>query len=614
MSLQAEFAATLVDEWVRAGVRDAVICPGSRSTPLALAVLARRELSTHVRLDERSAGFFALGCSLASGRATVVVTTSGTAAAELHAAVVEADLAGVPLVVCTADRPPELQGVGAPQTIDQRQLYGTAVRHYAEPGVPEVRSRPSWRSFASRLVAEAEAGGRGPGPVHANLAFAEPLTGEAGALPPPRPSPPAGAPWHEVRRPSSVGRQEVDALLERLGGIERGVVVAGAGAGGSAAGGPEGRAGVLALAGALGWPVLADARAWPRTPTAGVVSAADSLLRSPKAAELLRPDAVLRLGAPHASKVLAQWLAGASAGGAVDVLVDRWGRFQDPDRTAAALVVADPGELAAAAARRIGTGPGAAGAGRWRASWEAAEQAAQAAIAGELAGEQAFSEPGLARALFAALPPGSTLVASSSMPVRDVEWYAAPRAGAPRVLANRGANGIDGVTSTVLGVAAGLASPARPGPAGPAPRRERGPVVGLLGDLAFLHDLSALVWGRRERRPEAVLVVVDNGGGGIFDLLPQAGSLDPTTYERGFTTPQDCELDRVAAAFGCQVVPVERPQALPGALDAALGAGGIGVVLVRVERTESLALRRRLEEAVVGAVTAALPAAGGGRR
>ena len=175
MTLQVDFARTLVDEWVRAGVRFAALAPGSRSSPLALALLGEPRLRTYVRLDERSAAFFALGSALASGRPAVLVTTSGTAATEVHAAVVEADLARVPLIVVTADRPPELHGVGAPQTIDQIGLYGRAVRYAADPGVPDENGRPYWRSLGARLVAEACSSPLGPGPVHANLAFREPL-------------------------------------------------------------------------------------------------------------------------------------------------------------------------------------------------------------------------------------------------------------------------------------------------------------------------------------------------------------------------------------------------------------------------------------------------------
>ncbi len=187
--LQAAFAATLVDEWVRCGVDRAVVCPGSRSTPLVVQLAAHPGMTVHVRLDERAAGFTALGMGLATGRPALVVTTSGTAAAELHASVVEADLSGVPLIACTADRPPELHDVGAPQTIDQARLFGTSPRWFADPGVPDARTRSSWRSLAARAVGEATAGADGPGPVHLNLPFREPLLGDPrrAAIPEPRP-------------------------------------------------------------------------------------------------------------------------------------------------------------------------------------------------------------------------------------------------------------------------------------------------------------------------------------------------------------------------------------------------------------------------------------------
>src|SRR3984957_11313672 len=184
VSVQATFAATLVDEWARGGVTDAVICPGSRSTPMALALAAR--LRVHVRLDERSAGFFALGLSMANGGPTVICVTSGTAAAELHAAVVEAHQGRVPLIVCTADRPPELHHVGASQTIDQVGLFTTSTRWACDPGVPDASVARTWRPLAARAVAEALDGPFGPGPVHLNLAFRDPLVGEPGPLPPGR--------------------------------------------------------------------------------------------------------------------------------------------------------------------------------------------------------------------------------------------------------------------------------------------------------------------------------------------------------------------------------------------------------------------------------------------
>ncbi len=272
MTVAASFSATLVDEWVRAGLTDAVLAPGSRSTPLAVALARESRIALHVRLDERSAAFFALGIGLATGRPAVLLTTSGTAAVEVHAAVVEAHLSRVPMIVCTADRPPELHHVGAPQTIEQGGLFAGAVRFFAEPGVPDDRGRWSWRSLGSRLVAEATVGPMGPGPVHANLAFREPLLEMPGELPPGRRN---GRPWH---RAGIVRRVPEPASLDALVGLTRpaarGLIVAGAGAGT-----PEV---VRRLADTLGWPVLADPRSGARVPGAAgapTVAAADALLR-----------------------------------------------------------------------------------------------------------------------------------------------------------------------------------------------------------------------------------------------------------------------------------------------------------------------------------------------
>lgn len=261
--VQATFCATLVDEWCRAGVSEAVVCPGSRSTPLALA-LVRSPLRVTVRLDERGAAFFALGLALSSRRPVVVLTTSGTAAAELHPAVAEASHAGVPLIVCTADRPPELQQVGAPQTMDQARLYGGSVRHFVDPGVAEFAARGTWRSLASRVVAEATAPS-GAGPVHLNLPFREPLVADPGELPPGRI---AAKPFH------SVGRRRLRPVeVSPLDPRRRGVIVAGA----TRAALPSA---ALELARRMGWPLFADPRSGLRTSAPEVVAAADAILRS----------------------------------------------------------------------------------------------------------------------------------------------------------------------------------------------------------------------------------------------------------------------------------------------------------------------------------------------
>ncbi len=545
MSVQATFCATLVDEWARRGVTDAVICPGSRSTPLALALADR--LCVHVRLDERSAGFYALGIASATCRPVVICVTSGTAAAELLASVVEAHHAGVPLIVCTADRPPELHDTGAPQTIEQTGLFGTAVRWATTPGVPAGDQEATWRPLAARAAAEAMLGVAGPGPVHLNLAFREPLTGAPGALP---------ARTGPIVVPPAPGA----ALSQPLSG--RGIVVVG-----GQLPGPPDRAGVLALAERLAWPVLADPRSGCRVP--GTVAAADAIVRTGPPL----PEAVVVLGTPWLSKALGGYVADAARAGARVVVVDPWRRWADPGRVATEFHQCDADAWVAAAARDAA--PCAPG---WSASWRTMEERAQAAIARALGPE--LSEPLVARAVHAhAAEHHATMVVSASMPMRDLEWYAAPAADPPRVLANRGANGIDGVVSTALGVAQAEAEHGRR-------------TVALLGDLAFLHDVSGLV-----NLPDVpcTFVVVDNDGGGIFSFLPQADEVDGHRFEQLFGTPPTTDVGAVAAGFGLDVREVTTPEQLDGAL------GATGPVLVRVrvpDRAHNVAVHDAVNDAV----------------
>ena len=528
VTAQATFATTLVDEWVRSGLRHAVVAPGSRSTPLALALADDDRLTVHVQLDERSAGYVALGLALAGGRPAVVLTSSGTAAVELHPAVVEASQSAVPMIVCTADRPFELKGVGAPQTIDQTHLYGAYVRWFAEPGTADEAVAGTWRSFASRAVAEAM--GPPAGPVHLNLAFRDPLVGRPGPLPEGRPD---GRPWHAVAGPAPAASEgDDDGGAAALLRAARGVVVAGRGAD---------RRWIAPLAEAFGWPVLADPRSSCRVPDERTVAAADAILRVPAFADAHRPDAVLRVGEPPASKVVAQWLAAA---GVSQVVLDPDGAWPDPDRTAGLLLRGRP----EAWCRRLAAGPRGPADPAWLASWAAAEGAAQQALEATLAGHAEVTEPGVARRLVAALPDGATLVCSSSMPVRDVEWYGAPRHGLT-VVSNRGANGIDGVVSTAVGVAIAA----------------EGPTALLIGDLAYLHDTNGLL-GLAGRDLDLTIVVVDNRGGGIFSFLPQATTLPVDRFEQLFGTPQDVDLAGLAAAHGLPVLEAHDMEGLDVAL------------------------------------------------
>ena len=605
--VQAAFAAIVVDEWVRAGVPDAVVCPGSRSTPLLVALSEAAEsaaLRLHVLPDERSAGFFALGLGMATGMPAPVVTTSGTAAAELHPAIIEAHHAGVPMIAVTADRPPELHDFGAPQTVDQVGLFGRAVRWEANPGPPDLAAAWSWRSLASRSVREACGAAARPGPVHLNLAFREPLLGSAAALlhPPPddteadpaieqamgtaagsdrrravrrlRAGKPGGAPWHGPHRPPLVPPPpEAVDLLVNAG--ERGLIVAGAGAGD-----PEA---VWLLSKALGWPVLATPQSGCRLP--GAIGAADALLRTP-AVRRWQPDLVLRLGTPWASRVVNEWLAGLDC---PQALASSGGTWAAPDRPAADVIITSPELLCRAVARKAHRRGRASRAGSpWVQQWSLAEKQAQDAIESALAVEAGLSEPAIARSLLAEMPLGGAVFTSSSMPVRQVEWWSRPREGV-RVLANRGANGIDGVLSTALGVAAVHRAP------GPAQ------VVALVGDLAFLYDAGILLAGAQSGI-DLDIIVVDNDGGGIFSFLPQAAGQPHERFERLWGTPHGTDLVAVARGYGVAAEEVADLKSLAGALAGGGEGKGLRVFVARTGRPGNVAVHDRLNEAVREAV------------
>ncbi len=566
-SIAATFCATLVDEWARGGVTAAFVAPGSRSTPLALALRANREIQVHLFHDERSASFAALGHALATGHPSVVACSSGTAGAHFHAAVIEADHSGVPLIACTADRPPELQHIAAPQTIDQTGLYGRSVRFAVALGVADGQMRGSWRSLGSRLVAEANGRADRPGPVHLNLGFRDPLVAEPGPLPPGRSN---GRPWHHDLRTGpehgAAADAEVAEVWNRLRGLS-GIVVAGRGTSDPAS--------VLALARRLGWPVLADHRSGCRA-EGQAVAHFDQLLRSERFAAAARTDVVLRFGEPLASKVLSQWLESLDADVVAAQSRSRW---LDPERIAG-LLVAEVG-LARGLLARI---PDDYRPSQEAERWGRADRLAEKTIADEL-GAHGVTEPGVARSVMAGLPAGASLVVASSMPVRDIEWFA-PNRRDIRVYANRGANGIDGVVSTAVGVALSGA-----------------PTALLIGDVAFLHDSPALV-GLRDRPVDLTIVIVDNDGGGIFSFLPQAELLGREAFEQLFGTPHGTDLAALCRAHGIEptvwdserdstatTVTAQRP--------AEPTMGPVKVVIASTDRAENVAVHDRLNRAVV---------------
>ncbi len=567
----ATYCATLVDEWCRLGLTDAVVAPGSRSTPMAVALLADDRVAVHVHHDERSAAFMALGRSLVSRRPTVVLCTSGTAAAQFHAAVVEAHQAYVPLLVLTADRPPELHGVGAPQTIDQRELYGSAVRWYCEPGAPAAGGAPWWRDLARD--AWTRCGGPRPGPVHLNLAFREPLLGTASELPEVRPDLPEVAPG-----PSWGLTDEGLAELAAAFAGRRGLIVAGV----RAARDDAEASAVASLADALGWPVLADAASGVRVDRPGVITTFDSLVRDEAFTATARPEVVLRLGGLLSSKELGRFLRTA---GAHQVGVDPFGPPADPDRSLARSLTADV-TMVCDQLRSVSPAPAP---DEWLATWIDADATARRAIGRVLTRHGDATEPATAIDLLAMLPAGARLVVSSSMPVRDLEWYGAARTGV-QVLANRGANGIDGVVSTAVGVAL-----------------DGSPTALLIGDGAFLHDTNGLL-GLARRDVDLVMVVVDNDGGGIFSFLGQHEALDTGTFETLFGTPHGVDLCALAGVHG---VPAERVSTRAGVQAAVAGAltrGGPRLVVVESDRELNVVLHRELHLAVAAALAAHPPA------
>ena len=557
----------------RCGVAGAVTSPGSRSTPLLLALGRDGGFPVFSQVDERSAGFFALGLAKATGRPAVLVCTSGTAAANYLPAVIEAREARVPMIICTADRPPELRDVGAGQAIDQVKLYGDAVSMFVEVGVdradgPTVR----WlRELACRAVWTSL--GPRPGPVHLNFPFREPLVpdGELPADTEETAGRPDGRPWtaRVTIPPSGGSAAEVIAPVVRT--AAQGVVVAG-----RIEDEDRGRlaSAAEAFTQASGWPVLADALSGLRTGE-GAVAHYHALLGSEAFTSAARPAAVLRIGDMPTSKRLRAWLDGLDA---VTVLLDPHGAWQDPDSSADLVVDAPPAATLEALAA-----VGGHGAGDWLGGWRSADNRASAAI--DLALGDAPTEPRIALELGRLLPAEATMLVASSLAVRDVENFFPRRENPPAVLSNRGANGIDGTIATAYGLSAGSEEP----------------VVLLIGDVAFAHDVGSLLAARRLGAP-LTIVLVDNGGGAIFDGLAISGEVD--VYEQHVLTPTGLDVPGIAQAFGLHLLEPESPEELAAAVTHGLESSGTQLVHVRTDRAAGLEARTAASRAVTASLSA----------
>jgi len=548
----------LCDELARCGLQHACTSPGSRSTPLVLSLVREPGIRTWSHIDERCAGFFALGAAKASGHPAAITCTSGTAAANLAPAVVEAHHARVPIIVLTADRPPELRDNGAGQAIDQLKLYGGAAKWFFEVGVDEATAANlRWiRQLACRAYWTALEGR--PGPVHLNFPLREPLVGDGPLPEDPVPGRTDGRPWTRTSRPPAgapAARRELPA---------RTVIVIGRSERGRELGAEAAR-----LAERGGFPLLADPLSGARHSKAAIARY-DLLLRDERFGSELAPELVIRVGDLPTSKPLRSWLA--SLREAEQLALDPASAWQDP---AAAVTEIEPGDPLAAlrgCGRRDPADPA------WLAGWRAADQTASAAIEHALGSE--LSEPLVAARLGEWLPSEATLFVASSMPIRDVELYFPAGQPLPRVLSNRGANGIDGTVSSAFGAVATSA----------------GPVVLLIGDVALLHDLGGLLAARRLGL-ELTIVLLNNDGGGIFHFLPVATQRD--AFEEHIATPHGIGFAHAAALYGCAHLRPHTPAELETALTSALGSGRTTILEVRTDREQNLALHRAVASAAL---------------
>jgi 2-succinyl-5-enolpyruvyl-6-hydroxy-3-cyclohexene-1-carboxylate synthase len=609
-------ASAFAEELARGGLRRAVVSPGSRSTPLAVALWREPGIEVTVILDERSAGFFALGAAQASGEPVALLCTSGTALANCHPAVAEADESALPLIVLSADRPPELRGVGAGQVIDQIKIFGESVRWFCEVGTHDADDSGllHLRSVAARALTRARGEIR-PGPVHLNLPWREPLAPlpVEGAV---TASDPLALHGREGGRPlTAVTRVDLeptqfvlDEVAGHIGDAIAGVIIAGRQTD------PELREPLAHLARASGFPILAEPTSQLRLgphDRSNVVTTYDILLRDEHWALGVVPELVLRFGELPTSKPLRAWLG---ASGADQIVVDPTGGWNEPTGRAAAIIRADPTECASgwavrlerAAEGRLSEGgarrPLPSRTGRFvqgpprpaPEAWLEAEAVALNVIAEELGGSEvassiadlaasgsAIEEATLHLALGRAHRDGDLVYTASSMPIRDQETFLGPGEADVLFLCNRGANGIDGLVSSGIGAA----------------HASGRPTTIVTGELGFLHDIGSLAALRDVTTPVRI-VVIDNGGGGIFHFLPQHSALDEAEFEALFGTPRSVSVERAAALFDLPYRRLSSLAELPTTL-----AAGTGLIEVRADRQANVTAHRRVTDRVLAAIS-----------
>jgi len=565
------WAEILVEELYRSGLRRVCIAPGSRSTALTLAFAAHPDIRHFLHLDERSAAFFALGLALGSGKPTALVCTSGTAAAEFFPAVIEASQSNIPLLMLTADRPPELRHSGANQTIDQIKLYGDFVRWSVDAPLPEInpsqRLIRSLRALANRALAIAQGLNCAPGPVHVNLPFRKPLEPihVSDDATPKFMTRDGDAPWTGIHISSRHPTHDIVAELgARMHSASRGLIIAGPRC-------PDGDfpAALADLSAATGYPVLADPlsglRFGPHTARGSIIAGYSLALKAGLLAKSPLPQIVLRFGSMPVSQALSDYLESLPEE-IPQIGIDPHESWNDPIYTNSDFVAADPlalvhGLLSQKITFSIDKD--------WAQLWQAAEEQVWAVVQ-----TAEFYEGKLVANLVDVLPAGMRLFVANSLPIRHVDECAPTRLVPLKVYANRGASGIDGTNSTALGVAAA----------------SENPLTLLTGDISFYHDQNGLL-ALRESGIKATIVLINNNGGGIFHRLPIA-EFEPSFTEL-FATPHGLDFKHTAHLFGLNHIRISAKEA-PSALAEAIGASETQILEIQTDAAESERLRREL--------------------
>ncbi|WP_227396546.1 2-succinyl-5-enolpyruvyl-6-hydroxy-3-cyclohexene-1-carboxylic-acid synthase [Jeotgalibacillus aurantiacus] len=561
-----EYVSTFIEQLYQSGVRRAVISPGSRSTPLAYLLEAHPLIETHINVDERSAAFYALGMAKASGKPVAIVCTSGTAAANYFPAVVEAKYARVPLVVLTADRPHELRDNGAPQAIDQIHLFGHHVKWFYDMPLPEAESavlRYTGR-IAAKAAAKAESHPKGP--VHLNFPFREPLIPKLDSY---RETAVFADVFHGEKQLSD---EQLSVLADKIDHSAKGLIIAGP------MESEHTLDDLIVLAEKTGYPILADPLSGLRDSMQKhdmVIETYDAFLKDGSVKETLNPDLIIRVGGMPVSKALSQYLQGCNA---EHWLFDEGAEWRDPISAATSYIESSIQRFSDVA-ERLTKQPN----GDWLKVWQELNRAAERVISQYVLEQK--DEGAAVGTLLKALPAGSHLVAGNSMPIRDVDTFWTRDTKDIHLWANRGANGIDGVVSTALGIAA----------------VKDEPVYLLIGDLSMFHDLNGLLVAK-QHRSKLQIIVMNNNGGGIFSFLPQAK--EPAHFETLFGTPPSLNFEQAAAFYGLDYQRCETKDELKAVLHEE--ADRLKLTEVLTNRDENVTAHRKLWQDVGAACRAVL--------